>query len=50
MRRVSSSSCASRPEVPMDRTAMEMTTAMMNTTTRISIRVKPVSAGRLMRM
>src|SRR6185437_6896991 len=42
MRRLSSSSCASRPGAPTDRMTSEMTMAMMTTTTKISTSVKPL--------
>jgi hypothetical protein len=42
MRRLSSSSWVSRPVVPIDRTASEMITAMITSTTRISMSVKPL--------
>src|SRR5450631_3655456 len=42
MRLLSSSSCESRPVTPIDSTAIEMTTAMITTTTRISTSVKPL--------
>src|SRR5579871_54825 len=41
-RRLSSSSCESRPAVPTESTATEITKAMITTTTRISTRVKPL--------
>src|SRR5580698_4122715 len=42
MRRLSSSSCESRPVTPIDNTASETTTVMMTTTTKISTSVKPL--------
>src|SRR5450432_374018 len=42
MRRLSSSSCVSRPAVWTDKIAIEMTMAMITTTTRISTSVKPL--------
>src|SRR5208283_5581761 len=42
MRRLSSSSCESCPVTPIESTAIEITMAMITTTTRISTSVKPL--------